>query len=75
MTEPLYRSDPNARAADALVLALTAEGGVVADRSVFYPTGGGQPGDAGRISWDGGSAAIADAVKGEAGAVVLVRSG
>lgn len=72
MTEPLYRSDPYARAADALVLALTAEGGVVADRSVFYPTGGGQPGDAGRISWDGGSAAIADAVKGEAGAVVLV---
>lgn len=72
MTEPLYRSDPYARAADARVLALTAEGGIVMDRSVFYPTGGGQPGDAGRIAWEGGSTAIADAVKGEAGAVVLL---
>jgi misacylated tRNA(Ala) deacylase len=42
------------------------------DRSVFYPTGGGQPGDSGRIEWEGGALAIATAVKVEGGAVALV---
>ena len=34
--------------------------------------GGGQPGDSGRIAWEGGAAGIATAVKGEGGAIVLV---
>lgn len=72
VTDPLYRSDPYRREAPARILALTPEGGIVPDASVFYPTGGGQPGDSGRLDWDGGSIAIATAVKGEGGAVVLV---
>lgn len=72
VTAPLYRSDPYRREAPARILALTPEGGIVPDASVFYPTGGGQPGDSGRLDWDGGSIAIATAVKGEGGAVVLV---
>jgi Ser-tRNA(Ala) deacylase AlaX len=33
---------------------LTDEGGIVLDQSIFYPTGGGQPGDSGHIIWPGG---------------------
>jgi misacylated tRNA(Ala) deacylase len=40
------------------------------DRSIFYPTGGGQPGDTGMLRWDGGEARIVDAVKAD-GADVL----
>ena len=38
----------------------------VLDRTVFYPTGGGQPGDAGILEWPGGTTRIALAVKGDA---------
>ncbi|MCT8160358.1 alanyl-tRNA editing protein [Pseudoruegeria sp. SHC-113] len=54
------------------VIAHTPEGGVVLEASVFYPTGGGQPGDSGRLEWQGGALEIATTVKGEAGAIVLV---
>jgi misacylated tRNA(Ala) deacylase len=46
------------------------ERGVRLDRSIFYPTGGGQPGDTGSLRWDGGEARIVDAVKAD-GADVL----
>jgi Ser-tRNA(Ala) deacylase AlaX len=72
MSEALYRSAPYLREAEARVADLTPEGGIVLDRSLFYPTGGGQPGDGGRLLWDGGSLAIATAVKGQGGAVVLL---
>jgi misacylated tRNA(Ala) deacylase len=72
MTEALYRSEPYLAEAQARVMAYTPEGGVILDRTVFYPMGGGQPGDAGWIAWDGGRIAVATAVKGEDGAVVLV---
>ena len=72
MTDSLFRTDPYLRETHATVLAHTAEGGVVLDRSLFYPNGGGQPGDAGWISWPGARLEIATAVKGEAGAIILV---
>lgn len=65
MTEALFREDAYLTACEARVEAVTAEGGVILDKSVFYPTGGGQPGDSGALSWDGGEAAVATAVKGE----------
>jgi misacylated tRNA(Ala) deacylase len=43
----LYREDAYASGCDAQVIEVTAEGGVVLDRTVFYPQGGGQPGDQG----------------------------
>ncbi|HUF56249.1 MAG TPA: alanyl-tRNA editing protein, partial [Thermohalobaculum sp.] len=70
MTEPLYR-DAYLRETPARVLAVTDRGGVVLDRTVFYPTGGGQPGDSGRLVWGGGEAEVATAVKGEAPAEVV----
>jgi len=71
VTDPLYR-DAYLREAPARVTGHTPEGGVVLDASLFYPTGGGQPGDAGTLDWDGGTLPIATAVKGEGGGVVLV---
>jgi misacylated tRNA(Ala) deacylase len=72
VTEPLYRTAPYAREAEARVAALTPEGGLVVDRSLFYPQGGGQPGDSGWLDWDAGRLGIATAVKGEGGTVVLI---
>ncbi|MBC7141469.1 MAG: alanyl-tRNA editing protein [Rhodobacteraceae bacterium] len=72
MTALLFRDDPYLREAPARVAGHTAEGGIVLEASLFYPTGGGQPGDAGHVEWSGGRIAIATTVKGEGGAVVLV---
>ncbi len=66
MTDPLYRDDAYMRDCAATVTAINNRGGIVLDRSVFYPTGGGQPGDKGVLHWDGGETPIALAVKGEA---------
>ncbi|MFK7746270.1 MAG: alanyl-tRNA editing protein [Roseobacter sp.] len=71
-TQPLFRADAYLKQAAATVTGLTEEGGIVVDASVFYPTGGGQPGDSGRLDWEGGSTVIATAVKGPQDTVVLV---
>ncbi len=72
MTEMLFRTDAYLREASARVTAITEEGGVVLDQSIFYPTGGGQPGDSGTLMWDGGELDIATAVKGQGADIVLV---
>jgi misacylated tRNA(Ala) deacylase len=72
MTDLLFRDDAYLTECEARVTGHTPEGGIIVDRSVFYPTGGGQPGDSGRIEWEGGALAIATAVKVEGGAVALV---
>jgi misacylated tRNA(Ala) deacylase len=70
MTEPVFRDEPYAREAAAVVVGVD-ERGVRLDRSVFYPRGGGQAGDAGElVLGDGTRLAVADAVKGE-GAEIL----
>lgn len=74
MTRMLFREDPYQRDAKARVVAHTAEGGAVLDETVFYPTGGGQPGDSGWLEWDGNKLPIATAVKGEGAQIVLVPS-
>jgi misacylated tRNA(Ala) deacylase len=69
MVEELFRQDAYLKEAEATVTALD-ERGVRLDRSIFYPTGGGQPGDTGSLRWDGGEARIVDVVKAD-GADVL----
>jgi misacylated tRNA(Ala) deacylase len=69
MVAELFRQDAYLQEAEATVTALE-ERGVRLDRSIFYPTGGGQPGDTGSLRWDGGEARIVDAVKAD-GADVL----
>lgn len=68
MTRPLFRDDPYAREADAVVVAVTDGGdgagrGIVLDASLFYPTGGGQQGDSGALEWGDGTTPIATALK------------
>lgn len=53
MTEELFRDDSYLKSCDAVVTA-TAENAIVLDRTVFYPTGGGQPGDTGTLLLDSG---------------------
>ncbi len=72
MTTPLYRDDAYRTSCEATVLAVNGRGGIVLDQSVFYATGGGQPGDDGVIRWDGGEVVIATTVKGDGGEVVHV---
>lgn len=75
MSRPLFREDSYLRQATGQVIGHTEEGGLILDRSLFYPTGGGQPGDSGQVEWSGGRIAIATAVKGENEAIVLVPDG
>ncbi len=59
-TEALYREHPYATAFDATVVGVD-DNGIVLDRSLFYPQGGGQPGDAGvLVTADGTRIAIDD---------------
>lgn len=65
MAELLFRDDAYLRSCEATVVAID-ERGIRLDRTVFYPTGGGQPGDTGTLKRvDGSSVAIADARKGD----------
>ncbi len=48
MTELLFREDPYLKSCDATVVAVHGEA-VELDRTVFYPLGGGQAGDTGRL--------------------------
>lgn len=68
MTEPLFRDDSYLKDCEATV-TVSGDGGVVLDRTVFYPMGGGQPGDTGRIDWDGGSMTVVDTRYGEDGSI------
>ena len=73
-TQALFLADAYLRETGSTVIAHTPEGGIVVDRSVFYATSGGQPGDSGQIDWTGGRLAIATAVKVEGGLIALVPS-
>jgi misacylated tRNA(Ala) deacylase len=72
ITEPLFQQDAYLRACAAKVIE-AGEGGVVLDRTVFYPLGGGQPGDTGTLrAADGRDWRVTDARKGEGGRILHV---
>ena len=67
MTEALYLHDAYVKRFEATVSSVTPEG-VLLDRSAFYPVGGGQPADSGRlVGSDGTAARVVDVRKGPEG--------
>jgi misacylated tRNA(Ala) deacylase len=73
MTEELYSTDAYARSCEAAVTEAAPEG-VILDRTVFYPRGGGQPGDTGVLRWSGGEVSVVDTVK-QGGRLIHVIEG
>ncbi len=55
-TTLLFRDDAYLREAAASVISINERGGIILDRSNFYATGGGQPGDTGRLERANGAA-------------------
>ena len=45
---------------------------MILDCSIFYPTGGGQPGDSGRLDWAGGTLPVGGAIKGAGEEIILI---
>ena len=71
MTTELFRDDSYLKSCNATVTG-HGEQCIFVDQTVFYPLGGGQPGDTGTIRWDGGEAAVVDTryVDGDIGHIV-----
>lgn len=65
-TEALFREDAYLKEAEAEVTGINDRGGIFLDRTIFYATSGGQPGDTGRLTRpDGTAVTIAATVTGE----------
>ena len=73
MTKELAATDAYLASTVASVVDVTDDG-VVLDQTVFYPRGGGQPGDTGTLSWDGRSEPVTDTFK-TGGTVIHVVEG
>lgn len=65
-TEALFRDDAYLRTTEAQVVVVNERGGIILDRSIFYATSGGQPGDSGTLERaDGSRIIIAATITGE----------
>jgi len=77
--ECIFRDDSYLKDCEARVVALTDQGGIVLDRTIFYATSGGQPGDTGALTAGGvripiETAVYTDAAKTEIAHVPVVGS-
>ena len=71
-TEVLFRDDSYLREADARVVRINDRGGIILDRTIFYATSGGQPGDTGFLERaDGTRIAVAGTITGESKEEIL----
>jgi misacylated tRNA(Ala) deacylase len=61
-TQLLFREDAYLKSCEATVADVNERGGILLDRTVFYATAGGQPGDKGVLSHDGRTLPIATTV-------------
>ncbi len=61
--EKVYLTDPYKQEIEALVLDKGPNDGIVFDRTIFYPTSGGQPNDLGSIYWNDTKASVVDVKK------------
>ena len=72
MTLPLFGENAYLKEAPGKVIGFSGENGLILDRSIFYPTGGGQPGDTGSIVFNGETFSVEETVKGENGNIILL---
>jgi len=72
MTLPLFGENAYLKEALAEIIGFSEENGIILDRSIFYPTGGGQPGDTGAIVFNGERFSVEETVKGENGNIILL---
>lgn len=70
-TIPLFRDDAYLRECEAKIVHVNESGGIVLDRTIFYPTGGGQPGDSGVLLLNGMSVPIGSTIYGETKAEIV----
>jgi misacylated tRNA(Ala) deacylase len=65
-TEAVFRDDSYLRETEANVVGINERGGIILDRTIFYATSGGQPGDTGiLVRADGSRIAVAATITGE----------
>jgi len=62
MTDEIAARDAYRRSVDTMVERVD-EDGIILSQTVFYPRGGGQPGDTGWVRWAGGQVEISDTVR------------
>jgi len=63
MTELRYLPDADDTTTFTATVRSASDDAIVLDGTYFYPEGGGQPADRGRLAWDGGSAEVVDVQK------------
>ncbi|MBL4615170.1 MAG: alanyl-tRNA editing protein [Magnetovibrio sp.] len=74
MSEELFREDAYLKSCEAIVTAVS-EAGIELDRTVFYPSGGGQPGDIGVLHAPNGDVAIVDTRKADGSILHVLAEG
>jgi misacylated tRNA(Ala) deacylase len=70
-TKPLFRDDAYLRDCEATVVSVNDRGGIILDRTVFYATSGGQPGDTGSLVVSGSALPIGATIYGDGKAEVV----
>jgi misacylated tRNA(Ala) deacylase len=75
-THAEFLEDAYRRSCEAEIVSINEQGGIILDRTVFYATSGGQPGDSGWLEFnDGSKIEIGTAVKDKpSGGIALVPS-
>jgi len=68
MTERVYYTDPYAQSLNVTIQEVASDH-VILDQTIFYPLGGGQPGDTGFIEVEGVEYAVTETLKGDDGCI------
>jgi len=73
LTEFVFRSDSYLSELEAEVVAVTPEGGIVLDRTIFYAASGGQPSDTGSLSGTAGTVQLLSSVHPDGDKMAIVH--